>query len=275
MNIKNGKKTHPENKALALLGYLLDEGIKIFSREELMQSDAPFLENIDYNGFTSIICRLAKAGRIDKIKRGLYIVNSADPISEYEIAMHLVKPVMVSHQSAFRFHDLTDQAIHSVTISTLKSSFVPQNSKSSKKSGFNIRGVNYKVICQSPAKFFGEKTAWIGDACFKVTDLEKTFIDGLDKPKECGGFSEVIWAFEQEFARANLSKIIEYGMRMDTATARRLGWVLDNVAKVQTEQIDCLAKKEISDYRLLDASRPSRGKYCSKWKIRENHHYED
>ncbi len=274
MNIMHGKNTQTENRAMALLGYLLDEGIKIFSRKELTQSDAPFLENVDYNGLSNIIYRLVKVGRIDKIKRGVYIVNSADPVSEYEIAMHLVKPVMISHQSAFRYHDLTDQVIRSITISTLKSSFVPQNSKSSKKSGFNVRGVNYKVICQSPSKFFGEKTAWIGDACFKVTDLEKTFIDGLDKPKECGGFSEVIWTFEQEFSQANLSKIIEYGMRMDTATSRRLGWVLDNVVNVQTDQIYCLAKKEYSDYRLLDASRPNRGKYCSKWKIRENHHYE-
>ena len=106
-----------------------------------------------------------------------------------------------------------------------------------------------------------------------MTDLEKTFVDGLSNPGECGGFSEVIWAFKQEFHRCDLDKIIDYGMRMDTATSRRLGFVLDHILKLDTDKINCLAKKFVSDYRLLDPTRPSRGPYIAKWQIRENHHY--
>jgi predicted transcriptional regulator of viral defense system len=43
-------------------------------------------------------------------------------------------------------------------------------------------------------------------------------------PQYCGDFAEVLHAFEVRGAHLNLERITEYALKMDAATAKRLGW---------------------------------------------------
>ena len=274
MSINHGNKVQEPVKLWRLLLHLQRNGYRVFKRANLQQELPDSLRSLSYQDLSYYLGRLVNIGMLEKIKKGVYmLLNTETPITGYEIAMHLLDPVMISHRSAFRYHDLTDQVLYGIILSTLKSAYVPQKSIEDKRSGFNIRGINYTVICETKDNFFGQELAWDGVASFKVTDLEKTFLDGLAMPQECGGLQEVIWAFREEFSRCNLEKIISYAMRMSCATSRRLGWVLDTLLGVGIDQIQCLAKKDCQGYRSLDPSYPSRGPYNAKWRIRENHHY--
>ncbi len=65
---------------------------------------------------------------LERVKKGMYILSSDNtgisPIHEYEIAMYLVKPSMISHYSAFYYHNLTEQVLRDVYISTLKNKHI-------------------------------------------------------------------------------------------------------------------------------------------------------
>ena len=274
MLMRNTNKVIPSSKKLGVIRELLKEGIRVFRRAELEARVANEL-GLTYGSFGVMLHSLAKEGWITPIRKGVYLVEyTATPIYEQEIAMALVKPAMLSHGSAFRYHNLTDQPLNKVYVTTTNSIFVPSEGKEDqKKTAIEIRGINYEFIRIKPEKFFGEQTAWCGDGKFTVTDLERTLLEGLSHPQYCGGFQEVVYAYREYFNRANLNKIIDYAGRLDLATSRRLGWILDRILAVDSDQIYRLVQKKGNPgYRLLDPTRPDTGAYDLKWKIRLNHH---
>lgn len=179
---------------------------------------------------------------------------------------------MLSHGSAFHHHGLTDQVYGGLQITTINSVFVPHAKDQNKKSSIKIQGVIYEFIRVNNNKYFGEEQGWVGDGKFKVTDLERTLLDGLSNPQYCGGMQEVIHAYQDHFDRTNLNKVISYALHLDTAVSRRLGWVLENCLEITQENIVCLAQKDKVGYRLLDPSKKEIGPYDHKWQVRLNHY---
>jgi predicted transcriptional regulator of viral defense system len=273
MLIYNTNKVIPSSKKLGVIRELIKEGTRVFRRSELEARVANEL-GLTYGSFGVMLHSLAKEGWITQIRKGIYLMEyTATPIYEQEIAMALVKPAMLSHGSAFRYHDLTDQPLNKVYITTTNSIFVPSEGKEDrKKTAIEIRGINYEFIRIKQEKFFGGQTAWCGDGKFIVTDLERTLLDGLSHPQYCGGLQEVVYAYREYFDQVNLNKIIDYALRIDVATSRRLGWILDRILAINSDQIYRLIQKADPGYRLLDPGRPDTGSYDPKWKIRLNHH---
>ena len=272
MLIKNKKLVCSKTKKSGVIQYLLSHGIRVFRREALESQIAKALA-LSYQSFGVLLYRLNCEGWISQIKKGIYVVeHTATPIYEQEIAMALLKqPVMISHLSAFRHHQLTDQVSRVIQLTTLNNACTPQKGLKGKKAALTLRGVCYEFIKIEPQKFFGSERAWIGDGQYQVTDLERTLLDGLSHPHYCGGFQEVIAGLRQGFSEINLDQMIAYALRLDIALCRRLGWILEHLFQVGIDQIRCLAHKDHSGYRLLDPSAPQRGSYDPEWRIQLNH----
>jgi len=88
-------------------------------------------------------------------------------------------------------------------------------------------------------------------------------------PQYCGDFAEVLHAFEVRGAHLNLERITEYALKMDAATAKRLGWVLEHQG-VEPSKLERLAALPIKGYRKLDPTGPRNGPCSSRWTIQEN-----
>ena len=88
-------------------------------------------------------------------------------------------------------------------------------------------------------------------------------------PQYCGDFAEVLHAFEIGMARLDVKRIAEYALRLDAATAKRLGWVLESKG-VDASQIACLTALATKGYRKLDPTGPKKGRYNSRWMVQEN-----
>ena len=273
MVTNNGKLALNQSKKMRLMQHILEQNLRVFRRQDLEQHMADDL-TLSYQALSNLLHQLCKAKWLQQLRRGLYQVENINtPIHEYEIAMALVQPAMISHRSAFSFHELTDQVIrNTVTVTTTNSVFIPQEGHKDKKTAILVNGIEYIYVCINKDKFFGEETEWIRDGKFKVTDLERTLLDGLSQPQYCGGMQEVIYAYRESVERVDLDKIINYAMRLNIATARRLGWVLDHIFNIDIAKIICLAQEDKPGYRLLDPSRPSSGSYDPKWRIQVNHH---
>ena len=63
--------------------------------------------------------------------------------------------------------------------------------------------------------------------------------------------------------------IIEYALRLDAATAKRLGWVLEQQG-VDPSKLERLAALPIKGYRKLDPTGPRKGPCNTRWMIQEN-----
>jgi predicted transcriptional regulator of viral defense system len=135
--------------------------------------------------------------------------------------------------------------------------------------GYTIGGVLYKFIQIKPDRFFGTEKIWVGEVQVTLTDPERTLLDGLSMPQYCGDFSEVLHAFEVRGKKLDLNRIVDYALRLDVTTARRLGWVLETQG-IASAQLDVLRSTPIKGYGKLDPTGPRKGPYNSRWMIQEN-----
>ena len=262
---RNGKSQRTQ-----LLQGLIESGLRVFEIEDVKAIVHKL--NLNTANVSRLISRLIKEGWLESIKKGVYKLTPStgiSPIHEFEIAMHLVKPAMISFYSAFYQHGLTEQLPRIVYISTLKESSAPQKGLFKKKAGFNFHGIEYQIIQVKKDKFYGGEKAWRGESHFIVGDLERTLLEGFAMPQYCGGFPEVMYGLEQSLEKLNLERLVSYAKRWDIAVCRRVGWALEQLG-VENEQTLSLAQIESSGYRRLDPSREPKGKYSSKWRLQIN-----
>jgi len=219
---------------------------------------------------------LAKSGWVVRLRKGLYALSSTvpgvTPAHEFEIAMALVEPAAISHWSALHYHGLTEQTPRNVFVLTTTEASVPRmrGAKASLgRQGFLVGDTIYRFIQVKPERFFGTERVWIGEARVTITDPERTLLDGLAMPQHCGDFAEVLHAFQVRGAHLNLERIIEYALKLDAATAKRLGWVLEHQG-IDSSELEGLAAVPIKGYRKLDPTGPRKGPCNRRWMIQEN-----
>ena len=139
--------------------------------------------------------------------------------------MALVQPAAISYWSALSYHHLTEQVPRKVFVLTTAPSLPRKRGIKARISdtGYAVADIIYQFVKIKPAFFFGMEEVWINESKIKITDPERTILDCLMSPKYCGGFTEVLYILEQHLSKLNLDKIIDYTIRLDTATIKRLG----------------------------------------------------
>ncbi|MBS0351194.1 MAG: hypothetical protein JSR33_08430 [Proteobacteria bacterium] len=217
---------------------------------------------------------LELSGWIIRLKNGLYSLSSSIPgvsqLHEFQIAMALVQPAAISHWSALSYHHLTEQVPRQVfVLTTTKSLPRKRGIKAQTSAGYSAANINFQFIKTKPEFFFGNQEIWINESKIKITDAERTVLNCLMSPKYCGGFAEILYILEQHLNKLNLNKMIEYAIRLDTATIKRLGWILEHQG-VTASQLEPLRQIPIKGYRLLDPSGAHAGHCNSHWMIQEN-----
>ena len=134
---------------------------------------------------------------------------------------------------------------------------------------YRIDGVKYRIILTNQEHFFGIQERIIGEALIYITDLERTLIDGIIRPKYCGGIREVLHAYSVSIGRVDIEKVISYALKTSDAVCKRLGYILTNLEVEQT-RLEPLIKRSSKSYTKLDASGPNRGPWNKQWHVREN-----
>jgi len=220
---------------------------------------------------------LRRNGWLTSLHRGLYAISTAlpgiTPAHEFEIAMALVEPAAISHWSALHYHGLTEEAPRTVfVLTTTEKSSVPRARRANTTEaarGYQVAGTSYQFVQVKPSSFFGVEKVWINDARVTITDPERTLLDGLSRPQYCADLAEVLHAFQVRAGNLDLKRIASYALRLDVATIKRLGWVLEKQG-VASSDLEPLLQTPIKGYRKLDATGPPRGPYNRRWMLREN-----
>jgi predicted transcriptional regulator of viral defense system len=264
----------PAGTGVELVRKLAAQGDHIFSTGRAREIAREVGLSADY--VRQSLHHLTKSGWLVRLRKGLYAISptvpGVTPVHEFEIAMHLVEPAAIGLWSALHWHGLTDQVPAKVFVLTTTNCPVPRARGRKARlavGGYPVGDTIYRFIQVKPERFFGTEKVWIGDARVTITDPERTLIDGLTMPRYCGDLAEVLLAFEARRGQLDLDQIIGYARRLDKATAKRLGWVLEHVG-VDPIRLEPLRQVPIKGYRTLDPSGPRRGPCNGHWMIQEN-----
>ena len=264
--------THPIS-GVELVRQLSAEGRRVFTTETA-RAAAP-TAGISPGYVLQAMHHLVRAGWLIRLKKGLYALSGVVPgttaLHEFEIAMALVAPAAISHWSAMSHHGLTEQVPRHVFVLTTARSVPRVRGKQHERngSGYPVGETTYRFVQVKPERFFGIEQVWVNEARISITDPERTLLDGLMAPQYCGDFAEVLHAFELRGPKLDVERIIGYALKLDTATAKRLGWILERQG-IASDRLESLRSVPIKGSRLLDPSGPPHGPYEARWKIHVN-----
>lgn len=184
--------------------------------------------------------------------RNLYQVTvpyaRTGPLDEYEIVMELHPFCVLSHASALSFHNLTDDFEKRITvITTSKPSATLLPSGTTVEDWEQLKlpsGTKAQEVLSRPVKwiqidnlkFFGASEYRRFGYPLRVTDRERTLLDGLTRPELCGGIENVLRAWVRSRDVIIMHAIFEYVDRFDSAILRqRAGFVLETLGITHPE----------------------------------------
>lgn len=218
---------------------------------------------------------MIKRGLLLRLKDGLYwIIPYEQDAAGYFPDWHLVAGYLVGdanyyigYYSALELHGLITQP------SMVEQIVVDRQIK---PSSIKIGDRQFRFIYHNKAHFFGTKSIWI-DNFNKVpcSDLEKTFIDCLYKPDYGGGITEICKALYKVKEKTDYEKLLFYCKKFDAQTViKRLGFLLE-LLQIDHPVVNELQQLKTRSFTLLEPSYENKGKFISKWSIRQNINTDD
>jgi len=214
---------------------------------------------------------LVNRGILARLKPGVFLIlqmgQETTQLSNWPIIARELAgsdDYCISHYSAMRLHGMTTHSLVDVYITMSK-----RRRRTSKK----IDNITYRFVYSKPEHFWGDCVHWATrNEKVSVSDIERTLLDGLERPDLCGGLEEVIRGIWSKQKEIDWEKLAAYAEKFRTkAAVKRLGFILETLDL----GVDCIPnlKKTITlkkGYIFLDPNGSKQGSYLSRWHIRLN-----
>ncbi|MBI2335397.1 MAG: hypothetical protein HYU97_01360 [Deltaproteobacteria bacterium] len=165
---------------------------------------------------------LSKKGWLERLLRGHYLLIGANrgskgipEMNPYFIARLLRIPYFFAYRIACIHYGLLTQIPSVIHISATRL-----------KRPLEIKNVRFEFITLSKKRFFGfEETTLFGEKV-KISDLERTVLDALDRPDLVGGIEASAQVLFEARKGLNSSKLLDYLKKMNnTALSRRFAYL--------------------------------------------------
>lgn len=223
------------------------------------------------NTIRALLAHHIQQGHITRIRRRLFaaIPVGADPksypISPYLIAGYATDDAVIAYHSALSFYNLAYSASYRFTYLTKNRTFP-----------FVFRSESYEGIKFQPSLLReNEQDSFVDIADvqgldIKVTNLERTIVDVLDKPLLGGGWEEV-WRSLAMIERIKVKNMIGYALLLNKATTiSKVGFYLSQRQKelnVAQEELERLNPYLPLSPHYIDHSAKEGGKFIAQWNI--------
>lgn len=170
-----------------------------FLHKALFTFDDVLQEGLSEKGAFSALFALKKKGKIIRLRKGLYAtinpISSGLYASRYEIGSAIHPRGVIAYRSAMQYYGFGHQLSQTVQV------IVPVRYQDEE-----IEGTTYRF-------FLGDSDAMtadlFGNAPLRITELERTVIDCLDRPDLVGGVEE-LWNILSLVKYLNEGKVIAY-----------------------------------------------------------------
>lgn len=247
------------------LAKLADVGLDFFGVEDLESHLALRPEQA-----RKLAHRLQKENLARRLKRNLYALagpahwTNPDvlPANWYRTAAALAGKAdyYLAYYTAMELHRMTQQPLRTVfvALTVQKPEVVAAN-------------VTFRFVKLKKDRFFGfeEVEAEQGHRV-RVADLERTFLDCVDRPDLCGGLEEVTRAFARRHGDVNEDRLVRYLMKLDQPfAAKRLGFLLELAGHGDIELMRELERfgARVKKYVPLDRRGPQEGPRDRRWQL--------
>ncbi len=249
-----------------LVTALHERGRTIFTH-----ADAETITGLRAASARNLITGLVNRGLATRLKPGLFILVPFELGREreylgnpYPVARALVgtHDYYISHASAMEIHQMVTQPPLVVFTTALKA-IRPRT----------VIGTEFRFVRCKRSDLFGVVDHWVTKTeRIRVSDPERTVIDGLKQPELCGGISEVAKGYWMRRDAMDPGKLVDYALRIDVgAVVRRLGFLLELFEAAWSErERQRLRARLTSSYMLLDPTLPAVGAYQARWRLRIN-----
>jgi len=218
----------------------------------------------------SLIRHAVARGVVSRLEPGLFVLVPPElgratefAGNPYFIARQLAAGAeyFISHASAMELHRMVTQPQFVIFTSTTK-----------RLRTRTIHGTEFRFVLVRHEDVFGVTTHWISkQESVKISDIERTVIDGLHLPAYCGGITEVAKGLWMRSRDVKPVRLIDYALRLGVgAVVRRLGYLLDFYQIAAPEDLDRLRSSLSATYAVLDPMLPAEGPYVSSWRLRLN-----
>lgn len=206
-----------------------------------------------------------RQGRLILIRSGLYgaVPLGADaatyPVDSYLIAAHLRSDGVIGYHSALAFHGIAHSLREERLILTRHPLVKP----------FPFRGITYRAVWPPQALIekrqegSGVETQERQNQSLRVTGLERTLVDCLDRPRLGGGWEEV-WRSYEAIPYLDIERIVHYSLLLENATTiASVGYFL------QAQQERWMVGA--ADLHRLQAHRPQQPHYLGRRREEHGH----
>jgi predicted transcriptional regulator of viral defense system len=248
-----------------LISRLYEENKPVFTI-----SDVQNILSKDYNQTTDLLSEMVKRKVISRLKNGKFLIvpqevgNVERYLGNWFVAASEVvnsPDYYIGFYSAMNHWGMLTQPLLKVFIVTPKRQVVPAQLKDS------------LIFIYMKEKFiWGIKEEWATQTRkVRISDLEKTILDGLLYPRHCGGITEIakgIWITRDKIDYDKLGGYVDkYGKNV---VAKRLGYILE-VLGIDTHPLLFNLRQYVKDrYDLLDPAMPNAIKNKNTWRLIDN-----
>jgi len=240
------------------------------SRPVFRLGDVREITGLSESSARSFVRKLVDRGVVTRLKPGLFVLV---PFELGKERQYLGNPLVVareimngedyylSHATAMEIHGMLTQPWLVVTVTTVKP-----------RRPLATLGVQFRFVRCRRRHLFGLTEHWVTkQEKVRVSDLERTIIDGLKQPEYCGGLTEVakgLWMRRQD---VNVNRLMRYANRIGVgAVIRRLGFLLETYELADAQELGPLRQKLTATYVRLDPLLPAEGKCLRRWRVQLN-----
>ena len=212
-----------------------------------------------------------KAGHIVLIRRGLYAVippgsdPDSYPVDPFLVGAKLTTDSVLSYHTALEVHGYAYSVREHLTYSAARP--VPPVTFRSHV----FRGVTFpKALCRAGKEDFGVITVDRSGLEVRVTCLERTLVDVLDRPDLSGSWEE-IWRSLEGVEFFDLDQVVEYALLLDNATTiAKVGFYLEqhrDSLMVEESHLKPLHDLRPRQPHYMDSSNRKSGKIVANWNL--------
>ena len=214
-------------------------------------SDVTAITGLEATSARSLVRNAEVRGLVTRLKPGLFVLVPPElgSATEFSGNPYLTARAMVggseyyiSHSSAMELHRMVTQPQFTVFTSTPK-----------RLRARTIHGTEFRFVFVQAEHLFGVVTHWITKQdAVRISDLERTLIDGLRQPEYCGGITEVAKGLWMRHEDLKTSRVIDlYRLAPDSELQR-------------------LRSALTVTYSLLDPVMRKEGPHMARWRLRLN-----
>jgi len=252
-------------QAARLVAILHERGRTLFTHADVQE-----IASLTAKSSRNLVAGLVNRGLATRLKPGLFILVPFELGRERE---YLGNPYVVarefgdtpeyyvSHASAMDLHQMITQPQLAVFVTSPKA-IRPRM----------VLGTEFRFVRCKREDLFGIVELWATKTeRVRVSDLERTVIDGLKQPEHCGGLTEVAKGFWMRRGAIAVPKLVDYALRLGVgAVVRRLGFLLETFEIDAPDEIERLRAALTATYAPLDPLMPAEGTWNARWRVRVN-----